>query len=267
MYVVRRIAPDDCCRDDIPDPHAQYAAAFADRPGAEAHARLLHREFIRGDNGAEASRYNRFASTLASATTLPEPIFRDWLMDAGVEPPDPVEPGDPTPFRAPWMSEADWQAEQRRWAEWWTGLTPESRATRREAHAAARAANSWREWWRQVVAAGRLTPEQTEHFWEGLNLVRFFEVVEVPAEGATPPVGFALIDAYWAYDDSSYSGANDALAVYRTRAAAEAELARRRREFGPEVDDWSDDLDRLVVVEVPLSSCEGGPHRRGGETR
>ncbi len=253
-FVVRRRVRDEYGRDDIPAPHDQYTAAFADRSLAEAHALALHWEYVRLDGGVTAARVTvlGFGWGLEHLTSLPEHVFRDWLLDGGIDPPDPIPPTDPTPHRAPWMTDADWRDEQRRWAMGWAELTTAGKAARRESHTAALTAAAWREWWVVVVAGGLLAAEQVEHLWEGLNLVRFYEAVEVPHH-AQPPnqrTGFAVVHAHWEYDDCWYQGANDALVMFPSRAAAEAEARRRQVELGADGEFANGGPNAVVVVEL-----------------
>jgi len=82
-YVVRKKCHREVCFDDLPVPQEQYWAAFPDRAAAEAHALVLDRAEILV-NGTDANPFNR---GVEGATTLPVLVFRDWLMEAGIDPP------------------------------------------------------------------------------------------------------------------------------------------------------------------------------------
>lgn len=106
---------------------------------------------------------------------------------------------------------ADWVAD--------VGLTPPERP--------AVGFTDWAGWW----AAGHATwtEEQRARVWDGLNRVRFFEVIERPASA----VAYAVVRVMWEYNDSWYEpGAEGGRTVvaYRTREAAE----RRRAELEAE---------------------------------
>lgn len=137
-----------------------------------AHAELWRREL------AARGKINPFACgpPVHSQTTLPEPIFRDWLLDRGVTPPKPG-------------------ATDVRWDLWWEA--------------------SHKKW----SADTRLA------VWDGLDRVRFYEVVERPA--AT--VVYAVARLGWVYNDAGYDASvgDTALTAYRSRVSAEIECARR----------------------------------------
>lgn len=95
MYVVRRRTRDEVGFDEIPEP--QHEAAFDTRDQAERYARELYRGAWLV-NGPPWWR-NPFAEGLAAVTTMPEGVFRDWLMDEGIEPPAP-RPRGTCPLRA-----------------------------------------------------------------------------------------------------------------------------------------------------------------------
>lgn len=255
LFAVRLKVSDQYCRDDIPASAAQHWAVFPDATAADEHARQLHREFVRGREAFAhpLGRYP-FGQRFEDITSLPEPIFRDWLMDEGIDLPEVVPPTDPEPYRAPWMSDREWTDEQARWAKRWAEWTPERRREERDQLTASLMRQAWQEWWEAVVVGGTLTPVQLARVWEGLNKVRFFEVVEVPAAQVPPaaPAVFAVVHEHWEYDDSWYCGANDPLAAFSTRAAAEAELARRRVELGADGTFGNGGPNRLVVIELPL---------------
>jgi hypothetical protein len=105
-------------------------------------------------------------------STMPEPIYLDWLMDADVIPPEPINGVRP-------------------WGEWWDGA-------------------------KQALAHG-----QVAHVWEGLNRVRFFDVItRRPSD-----VAFAVIRMMWEYNDYTYEPGEEGgepLRVFRRRENAEA---------------------------------------------
>jgi hypothetical protein len=223
VYVVRRKNPDDV--GVIPDPQWQYWAAFDTREAAEQHARDLDLgEWL--VNGPPWGA-NPFENGLEAVTTMPEGAFRDWLMDAGIEPPAPVT-GKMPPVRL--------QAETR---------------------------FSWINWWRDEVGppAWTLSRDQKARLREGLDRVPLwsYEVVDVDsaeAPAADPAVVYAVVLKSWEYDDSWYHGDNEALAVYRTRARAQAECDR----LNAGVPEHYDTVEcEHVVVELQVD-----PDRDGG---
>src|SRR5262245_4291399 len=98
------------------------------------------------------SRMNPFScgTTWHALTTLPEPVFVDWVGDAGLTPPN------------------------------YTGI------------------DAWSGWWQRWNA--EWSAEQLWRVWEGLNRVRFFEVIERPVSA----VAFAVVRVMWEYNDSWY---------------------------------------------------------------
>lgn len=120
----------------------------------------------------------RCGTAFHTLTTLPEPVFADWVADAGLTPPE-----------RPAVGFVDWAA-------WWAA-----------GHA------TW-------------TEEQRARVWDGLNHVRFFEVIERPPSA----VAYAVVRVMWEYNDNWYEpGAEGGRTViaYRSREAAE----RRRAEL------------------------------------
>jgi hypothetical protein len=154
-----------------------------------------------------------YVYALDQLTSFPPYVFRDWLRDADIDPPRPCA-----------------KSEQESWV--------------------------WAEWWNAVVDADALTDAQRQRVWEGLNLYRFFEVVEIDAgERVDRPglnVVYAVVHQHWEYDDCHYCGANDALAVFRTKGRAEAELRRlsEERQGSDDARHWNGGPDRFVVVEL-----------------
>jgi len=87
MYIVRKKCGDELSFDAIPVPQEQYWAAFPDKAAAIEHAIRLDRAEIL-INGIDTNPINRGIEPVSS---LPEPVFCDWLMEAGIEPPAPVK--------------------------------------------------------------------------------------------------------------------------------------------------------------------------------
>lgn len=81
-------------------------------------------------------------------------------------------------------------------------------------------AANWPAWWKKnqkaLGAAGRAA------VWEALDKVRFFAVREEPAK----PVGYAVVQINWEYNDEFYDAhaeQGEVLRVFRTRERAQAE--------------------------------------------
>lgn len=173
-----------------------------------AHAELWRREL------AARGKINPFACgpPVHSQTTLPEPIFRDWLLDRGVTPPKPG-------------------------------------ATRRQ----------WETWWK--AAQKKWSADTRLAVWDGLDRVRFYEVVERPA--AT--VVYAVAQLAWVYNDEGFDASvgDMILQAYRSRANAEAECARQNEADRPEwiasVGDFElDPGDDFRVMEVSNRESDRG---------
>ena len=85
----------------------------------------------------------------------------------------------------------------------------------------------WATWWNKT--GKKLSAEKRAAVWEALDRVRFFTVAEEPVR----PVGYAVIEVNWEYNDeyhSSYDDGGQLVKVYRSRERAEAECARRNEE-------------------------------------
>jgi hypothetical protein len=105
----------------------------------------------------------------------------------------------------------------------------------------------WIAWWDLEAAA--LSTAQRERVWEGLNRVRFHDVIQRRSD----QVAYAVLRIMWNYlDDFNEPGEEGGRieTVYRTRAKAEAECTRLnvegQREWGSApyfyVERWDDDL-------------------------
>ena len=169
-----------------------FDAAEADRATREEAARKLVNPFRCGTVWADRSR-------------LPEPVFRDFIKDAGLEPPAIVAPAfDPSsPRYLPGVRIKhliDTQAtEFPTWADWWDTTAP------------------------------TLSAELVARVWEGLDRVRFFQAEERPVRA----VAFAVVEISWNYNDEWFYPAAEGGAphtAYRTRERADAECARMNAE-------------------------------------
>ncbi|MBN9117671.1 MAG: hypothetical protein J0I06_00620 [Planctomycetes bacterium] len=178
-------------------PGETRVAAFADRPAAEADradresaARKVVNPFRCGSNWGERSH-------------LPEPVFRDFIRDVGIEPPVLVP-----------LSETDEKGNH---------LSRYARMALREQAPPAGTFRDWGAWWDATAPA--LSAEQVARVWEGLDRVQFFRVDERPVR----PVGFVVVEVRWQYNDEWFypppEGGGPHTA-YRSRERAEAECAR-----------------------------------------
>ncbi len=185
---------------------------------AEADAERAARE------DGERKKVNPFAcgDAVQYWSHLDEPRLRDWLMDRGIDPPEPKK--DKT---------TDWPA-----------------------------------WWKKHQKA--LGSEKRAVVWEALDKERFFAVREEPVR----PVGYAVIEINWEYNDENYSADEEGgrvLKVFRARARAEAECAARNaaaREEWSFVDEFAagfeDDLDEDEDFGMAAFDMTGRiRHRRG----
>lgn len=80
----------------------------------------------------------------------------------------------------------------------------------------------WAGWWSK--SHKKLSAEKQYAVWEALDKVRFFAVAEEPAR----PVGYAVVQINWEYNDETYDANPDqgeVMQVYRTRGRAEEECA------------------------------------------
>ncbi len=125
----------------------------------------------------------------------------------------------------------------------------------------------WRLWWTRMRKADRpVSRDQIRVVLEALNKMPLhaYEVVKLPVGEPDPPAGvvYAVVHQHWQFDDCNYRGANDALAAFRTRAGAEAEIARRQ-EADRKADEqarrsinyvgWNGGPDEYVIVELPVN--------------
>lgn len=157
--------------------------AWFDDPDAAAADRFAREQRVRDKHNPFS-----FGPVLHYLTTFPLGVFRDWLMDDGIEPPE--------------------------------GLGTE--------------ADLWRLWWDE--ATPQLSRGQRERVWEGLNRVRFYDVIS----RKDSEIAFAVVRIVWDYDDCYYHAGHEGgepLIVYRSKARAEAERERLERR---EVDDAQD---------------------------
>lgn len=173
---------------------ADFTSAEADRASREQSARTLVNPFRCGTVWGERSH-------------MPEPVFRDFIKDVGIEPPTLVpipttdEVGQPLsrPTRRLKQREATPPGTFRDWSAWWDAIGP------------------------------TLSAEQVGRVWEGLDRVRFFRVEERPVRA----VGFVVVEVEWIYNDEWYHPLIEGgmpLTAYRTRERAEAECARLNSE-------------------------------------
>jgi hypothetical protein len=157
-------------------------AADSDRARREAEVRARLNPF-------------RCGTTWPALTTVPQPVYLDWLQDAGVLPP------------------VAWSA---RTVE---GVVP---------------LDEWAEWWQRIGHV--LSAEQVAHVWNGLNRVRFFEVIERPISA----VAFAVVQVMWEYNDAWYEPGSEGgrtVRAFRSRERAEAERQRLEAERRQRWDD------------------------------
>lgn len=160
-----------------------------------------------------------YCRDLSDVTSLPPNVLRDWLHDAGIVPPPAAGP--------------------------------------REYEVSV-----WADWWERAAADPAFGPAEWERVWAGLNKHSSFEVEEVDAgqriDAGGLGVVYAVVHQHWEYDDCNYCGANDGLAVYRTRGRADEEAKRRNADRGtdPRYDHWNGGPNHYVVVEL-LHQAEG----------
>jgi hypothetical protein len=107
--------------------------AFLDPGAAEAHRRSLEKAYRAGRNPFTLAEYE-----LDELTSFDAGRLRDWLLDAGIDPPEAED--DPV---------------------------------------------AWARWWQEN--AERLTPEQRDRAWDGLDRLRFYHVLAFPE--AEQPAG------------------------------------------------------------------------------
>ena len=94
---------------------------------------------------------------------------------------------------------------------------------------------------------------------DAFNTLRLFEVV-VASRVTHPQTGravYAIIHTTWVYADTWDVGSHDVAGVFPTRKAAEAELARWRRECDEDRDNGPPHADDLAVVELPFDPEAG----------
>jgi hypothetical protein len=97
---------------------------------------------------------------------------------------------------------------------------------------------NWAAWWKKYQK--KLGAEKRAAVWEVLDKVRFFAVREEPVR----PVGYAVVEVHWNYNDEYYDADADGgklVKVYRSRERAEAECSRRCEEARANWDQYGTD--------------------------
>jgi hypothetical protein len=173
-YLVRRLrwsVPDHGSKWHHRIPGETPVASFADRHEAQADLERREREARQGDNP-----FAYGGAALCYQSSFDPPRFRDWLLDAGLDPPEPDQGGG-----------TDWLA-------WWDETAP------------------------------RMTDVQRARVWEGLDRVRFFDLVEQPRR-----TGFVVVEVNFEYNDEYNAADTEGGAVTKVflrRELAEAHLRR-----------------------------------------
>lgn len=121
----------------------------------------------------------------------------------------------------------------------------------------------WRLWWTRMREVDRpVSRDQFRVVLEALDKLPLYayEVVMLPTGEPDPPssVVYAVVHHCWEYDDCNYGGANTALAAFRTRAGAEAEIARRtaeddRTRRNTRYPGWNGGPNEYLIVELPIN--------------
>ena len=102
---------------------------FADYAAAEAFARRKELEVRDGTNPFRFSAFGRpesgypfrdngFEGRLGSATSMDEPVLRDWLLDAGLTPPPPATRKKPVDWAGWWDENVDEMSDLQRAKVW-----------------------------------------------------------------------------------------------------------------------------------------------------
>jgi hypothetical protein len=193
---------------------ADFDSAEADRVKRETAARTIVNPFRCGTTWGERSH-------------MPEHVFRDFIKDAGLEP--------PTIDEVPETDEAG------------KPLTWPARKAKLEEILPPGTYRSWEAWWEAVSPT--LSAEQVARVWEGLDRLRFFRVEERPVRA----VAYVVVEIQWNYNDEWYyppAEGGGAHTAYRTRERAEVECARLNAEAREE---WRDSLD----LPDPNEAAEG----------
>jgi hypothetical protein len=196
---------------------ADFDSAEADRASREAAARETVNPF-------------RCGATWADRSGLPEPVFRDFLADAGIEP----------PAFGP-LPETNAEGEPlNRYERMVARRTPPPAGTFRD----------WADWW--DASRDKLSAAQVARVWEGLDRVRFFRVEERPVR----QVAYVVVEVQWNYNDEWFYPPQEGGAphtAYRTRERAEAECERLNAEAREQ---WRRNC-RLPAPGQPPAGMEG----------
>jgi hypothetical protein len=145
-------------------------ASFATSEEAETERAKREKEFRKKVNPFHCGKAVHYW------THLDEPRLRDWLMDHGIDPPEPKKDG----------------------------------------------TTNWSEWWKKT--GKKLSADKVAAVWEVLDKLRFFAVREEPVR----PVGYAILEVNWEYNDENYDADAEGgrvMQVYRSRERAEAQCA------------------------------------------
>ncbi|MEZ6141038.1 MAG: hypothetical protein R3B84_10750 [Zavarzinella sp.] len=231
-FLVRKRIRGEYNYDDIPDPVDQFIAVFDSQETAAAYVTQYDRAyFLEHLPLTFEFADSPFDSGFANATSFPEPIFRDWLLDHGI--PLPVEQPKEKPRRYRGMTEEEWDSEQKYMAR------------RNEII-------DWQQWWYELTRENTPSREQLAHIWQALDRFSSLEiVVQEYVEEVAPHAEkvFAVVEQTWEYGDDWYYGDNKSLAVYRTFEAAMREVERRKAE-PIDHEDWNGGPREFRVVEL-----------------
>lgn len=157
----------------------RYTGDMRRRPGEVALMSFDAREAADAECARREAEFREAVNPFACGTAvhywthLDEPRLRDWLMDHGIDPPEPKK-----------------------------GKT------------------EWAAWWKKNHKA--LGADKQAAVWEVLDKVRFFAVREEPAT----PVGYAVVQINWEYNDEFYDAnaeEGEVIRVFRSRERAQSE--------------------------------------------
>jgi len=249
MFIVRRISRGRYEFDDVLTPQQRYSIAVANRAAAVELACKLDREAILI---LREYHTNPFHPRFEAATSMPEPVLRDWLQEASIEPPQA------------YTSDA--------WAAWWTKIVDPDQGGLSDDQVArvVEVLNLWplQDYEIEEVEESCEVPVTESERFDEIPLYDDVKLVFRPdltmyggplrdSDEPAPDKVYAVVKTEWTYDDDHHYGEFGALKVFRTKQGAYYEyerlVAARLKE-----DPYHPHKGEFDIVELPYEPPSAG---------